>query len=251
MNMKRFILFAAACALLCGCGTSKSAAKQEQVVKPPKTCKILLAGDSTCAPRREKDRPKFGWGEKLADYLDGYEVINKAVGGRSSKSFIDEGRWDKLMELVNKGDVVMIQFGHNDEKKKSPDRYTEPYGSYYDNLCRFIDDVRAKEAIPVILTSISRRQFKADGTLKRTHGEYPAAAKKAAADKGVVALDIEEISYQWLTKLGDEPSVSRFFISVDGKDNTHFVEQGAIEVAEMTAKALKECGDPYLAGFVK
>lgn len=248
--MKRLFVLMAACALLWGCGTAKQASKV-QVVKPPKTCKVLLAGDSTCAPRREKDRPKYGWGECLAEYLDGYQVINRAVGGRSSKSFIDEGRWDKLMEKVEKGDVVLIQFGHNDEKKKAADRYTEPFGSFYDNLCRFIDEVKAKEAIPVILTSLSRRQFKSDGTLKRTHGQYPAAAKKAAADKGVVLLDIEEISYQWITSLGDEASKARFFVSVDGKDNTHLVELGAKEVAEMTAKALKECGEPYLAGLVK
>ena len=248
--MKRLLIYLAALTMLFGCGTSKSASRQQGPVKPPKTCKVLLAGDSTCAPRKEKDRPKWGWGEKLADYLDGYEVINKAMGGRSTKSFIDEGRWDKLMELVNKGDVVMIQFGHNDEKKKNPTVYAEAYGSYYENLCRFIDEVRAKGAVPVILTSISRRHFK-DGAPRRTHGEYPAAAKKAAADKGVVCLDIEELSFQWLTRLGDEPSMSRFMVSVDGKDNTHFVEEGADEVAAMTAGALKQCGDPYLEGLVK
>ena len=248
--MKRLLFFLTACVLLSGCGASKSAGKQAQVVKPDKTCKVFLAGDSTCAPRRDKDRPKWGWGEKLAECLDGYEVVNRAMGGRSSKSFIDEGRWAKLIEMVNKGDVVLIQFGHNDEKQKAPERYTEPFGSFYDNLYRFITEVKAKEAVPVILTSLSRRQFK-DGVLKRTHGDYPAAAKKAAADNGVVLLDIEELSWQWITNLGDEASASRFFVSVDGSDNTHLVEQGAIEVAQMTAKALKECGDPYLAGLVK
>ena len=178
-------------------------------------------------------------------------MVNLAVGGRSTKSYIDEGRWDKLIAKVSKGDVVLIQFGHNDEKKKSPDKYTAPFGDFYGNLCRFIDDVKAKDAVPVILTSLSRRQFDKDGILKHTHGEYPAAAKKAAADKGVVLLDIEQTSYEWLSALGEKESVSRFMFSVDGEDNTHFVELGAQEAAEITAKALKACGDPYLAGLVK
>lgn len=246
--MKRILLFLTVC-LLAGCGSSKGVTKT--AVKPDPACKVFLAGDSTCAPRREKDRPKWGWGEKLGEYLDGYEVVNLAVGGRSTKSYIDEGRWDKLIAKVSKGDVVLIQFGHNDEKKKSPDKYTAPFGDFYGNLCRFIDDVKAKDAVPVILTSLSRRQFDKDGILKHTHGEYPAAAKKAAADKGVVLLDIEQTSYEWLSALGEKESVSRFMFSVDGEDNTHFVELGAQEAAEITAKALKACGDPYLAGLVK
>ncbi len=246
--MKRILLFLTVC-LLAGCGSGKVATKT--AVKPDPSCKVFLAGDSTCAPRKEKDRPKWGWGEKLEALLDGYIVVNKAVGGRSTKSYIDEGRWDKLIAEVGKGDVVMIQFGHNDEKKKSPDKYTAPYGEFYGNLCRFIDEVKAKDAVPVILTSLSRRQFDKDGVLKHTHGEYPAAAKKAAADKGVALLDIEQLSYAWLSALGEKESVSRFMVSVDGEDNTHFVELGAQEAAEITAKALKESGEPYLAGLVK
>lgn len=245
--MKRILLFLTVC-LLAGCGSSKGVTKT--AVKPDPACKVFLAGDSTCAPRREKDRPKWGWGEKLGEYLDGYEVVNLAVGGRSTKSYIDEGRWDKLIAKVSKGDVVLIQFGHNDEKKKSPDKYAAPNGAYYDNLCRFIQEVKAKEATPVILTSLSRRQFK-DGVIKHTHGEYPAAAKKAAADNGVVALDIEQLSYDWLSSLGEKESASRFMFSVDGEDNTHLTELGADEIAEMVAQALKNSGNSYLAALVK
>lgn len=241
--MRRLFLILT-CLLLAGSATMTAAEK------PKKSCKVVLAGDSTCAKRKDSDRPKWGWGEKLENYLKGYKVVNRATGGRSTKSYIDEGRWDKLLEQVAKGDVVLIQFGHNDQKKKNADRYTEPYGAYYDNLCRMIADVKAKDAVPVILTSVTRRNFK-DGTPRRTHGEYPAAAKKAAADCGVVALDIEELSFQWLTNLGEEKSALRYMVSVDGKDNTHFVELGANEVAEMIAKALKKCGDPYLKAFVK
>lgn len=245
--MKRLFLFLTVC-LLAGCGTSKVATKTVQ--KPAADCVVYLAGDSTCAPRKDSDRPKWGWGEKLAEYLDGYTVVNKAVGGRSTKSYIDEGRWDKLIAMVKKGDVVFIQFGHNDEKKNSPEKYAAAFGDYYGNLSRFIAEVKAKEAVPVILTPMSRRHFK-EGNVVRTHKDYPDAAKKAAADGGVVALDIEQLTYEWLSSLGDEPSKLRFMVSADGKDNTHLVELGATEVAGIVAKALKECGNPYLAGLVK
>ncbi|MBO4340385.1 MAG: rhamnogalacturonan acetylesterase [Bacteroidales bacterium] len=241
--MKR-IFFLAVCLLL-GFSTTPSANAQNK--EHPV---VFLAGDSTCAPRQESARPKWGWGEKLELFLDGYTVVNKAVGGMSTKSFRDRGMWDKLIGQVEKGDVVLIQFGHNDEKVNSEEKYAEAFTDYYRNLCRFVAEVREKEAVPVILTSVSRRHFKS-GEPRRTHGDYPAAAIKAASDCGVVLLDIEETSFQWLEELGDEESAKRFMFSVDGKDNTHFVELGATEVAEMVAKALKECGDPYLSSLVK
>ena len=244
--MKRVFAFLSAFLIL-SCGTSRVAADK---VKPASDCVVYLTGDSTCAPRKESQRPKWGWGEKLAEYLDGYAVVNKAVGGQSTKSYLNEGRWEKVLEMVKKGDVVFIQFGHNDEHKNSESKYAEANGAYYDNLCRFIADVKAKEAVPVILTSLSRRHFK-NGTLQRSHKDYPAAAKKAAADGGAVVLDIEQLSFDWLTSLGDEASALRFMVSVDGSDNTHLVELGATEVASMVAHALKTCGNPYLAHLVK
>lgn len=231
--------------LMISCSLTTNAAE-----KPKENCRIFLAGDSTCAKRKDSDRPKWGWGEKLSDFLDGYKVVNKAAGGRSTKSYIAEGRWDKLLGEVVKGDVVMIQFGHNDQKKKNVDRYTEPFGEYYDNLCKMIKDVKEKKAIPVILTSVNRRNFK-DGEPRRTHRDYPDAAKKAANDMGVVVLDIEELSFQWLCKLGEEKSALRYMYSVDGSDNTHFVELGATEVAEMIAQSLKKCGNKYLEALSK
>lgn len=248
--MKRIFFILTAILLICGCSALAASAKSKKDKNKDKSIVVYLAGDSTCAPRKDSQRPKWGWGEKFAGYLAGYTVVNKAVGGQSTKSYIDEGRWDKLLEPVKKGDVVMIQFGHNDEHRDKPEKYTEAFGDFYGNLCRFIADVKAKDAVPVILTSLSRRHFK-DGVLKRSHRDYPDAAKKAAADNGVVLLDIEELSFEWLEALGEEESASRFFYSVDGKDNTHLVEQGADEVAAIVAKALKNCGDRKLARLVK
>lgn len=241
--MKRFLFLISL--LLISCSLTSNAAE-----KPKENCRIFLAGDSTCAKRKDSDRPKWGWGEKLADFLDGYKVINLAAGGRSTKSYIAEGRWDKLIGDVAKGDVVMIQFGHNDQKKNNVKTYTEPFGEYYDNLCKMITEVKAKKATPVILTSINRRQFR-EGEPRRNLRDYPAAAKKAANDMDVVVLDIEELSFQWLRELGEEKSALRYMYSVDGSDNTHFVELGATEVAEMIAKSLKKCGNKYLEALVK
>lgn len=217
---------------------------------PARKVVVYLAGDSTCAPKSESDRPKYGWGEKFATFLNGNKVENKAVGGKSTKTFRSGGQWEKLMQTVFAGDVILIQFGHNDESTtSSDDRGTTPE-EYYQNLCRFIAEAKSKGGIPVILTPICRREF-AGGVPKHTHQTYPDQAKKAASDKGAVLLDIEQLTYDWLATLGEEASASRFMVSVDGKDNTHLTEVGATEVAEIVAKALKACGDPTLSALVK
>ena len=211
---------------------------------------VYLAGDSTCAPKSESDRPKYGWGEKFASFLNGNKVENKAVGGKSTKTFRSGGQWENILKSVLPGDVILIQFGHNDESTNSlDDRGTTPE-EYYQNLCRYIAEAKSKEAIPVILTPICRRDF-ADGAPKHTHLSYPDQAKKAASDKVAVLLDIEQLTYDWLATLGEEASASRFMVSVDGKDNTHLTELGATEVAEIVSKALKTCGNSALESLVK
>ena len=214
------------------------------------SCTVFLAGDSTCAPS-ESLRPKWGWGEKFDMFLcDGVSLQNKAVGGKSTKTFISGGQWDKMLKLVSAGDVVLIQFGHNDENQTASDgRGTTPE-EFYTNLCGFIDDVKGKEAVPVILTSLCRRSF-TNGVVDHTHGEYLTKAKQAASDNSVVMLDIEQRSYEWLTALGEDASIPRYMVSVDPyNDNTHLTELGASEVAQMVALALKSCGNSYLSALI-
>ena len=256
--MKKLFALIAVGLLLCCCSDKddtpyeppKPKPKDELPKTPPTTCKVYLAGDSTCAAKTESERPKYGWGEKLAPYLNGFTVENRAVGGKSTKTFISGGQWAKLLKSVVRADVVLIQFGHNDENQTASDgRGTTPE-EFYTNLCGFISDVKDKGAVPVILTPLCRRSF-TDGAINHTHGDYLDAAKQAAADASAVLLDIEQLSFNWLTSLGEEASASRYMFSVDGADNTHLTELGADEVAEMVATALKNSNNSYLAALVK
>ena len=128
--MKRFVYCLLAGLIIMGCGVQKNASQKNNPQR------IFLAGASTCSNYDESQRPQYGWGEKLQKCLSGTAVFNHAKAGRSTKSFIDEGRWDALLSEVKSGDVVVITFGHNDEKIKDPKRYAAPYGEYYENLCR-------------------------------------------------------------------------------------------------------------------
>src|SRR6476620_4900990 len=142
---------------------------------PSKPITIYLAGDSTMAPKEAKARPETGWGERLQQYFDSTRVRidNRARNGRSSKSFIAEGLWQRIVDSLQAGDYVFIQFGHNDESPdKGPEHYTTP-AEYRANLMRMVADVRARNANPVLLTSVSRRKFDKAGKTVDTHGEYP------------------------------------------------------------------------------
>ena len=204
---------------------------------------IHLMGDSTMA---EKDIPKAGaergWGMMLQNFLDPSEVnvINYAQNGRSTKSFIDLGLWDKVYEAVKPGDYVFIQFGHNDSKADDPARYAAPWGAYQDNLRMFVDGVREKGGTPVLLTPVARRWFK-EGKLDRNcHADYPAAMKAVAQEKGVTLLDVTTPTLDWIEGLGDEASKAYFMISTGKNDNTHLVPAGARKVTEIVCGLLEE-----------
>src|SRR6186997_493982 len=124
---------------------------------------IFLAGNSTCAAKEPDKRPETGWGEMLGQHFkDGkVRIENRAMNGRSTKSFISEGRWQAIIDEVKKGDYVFVQFGHNDESKDKGERYTPPE-DYRKNLVRFISEVRSKGGFPVLLTPVMRRRFDKD-----------------------------------------------------------------------------------------
>lgn len=202
---------------------------------------IHLIGGSTCSSYTEKQRPQYGWGEMLSEALGvDVEVVNHAKPGRSSKSFISEGRWDKALGQMKKGDYLLIQFGHNDQKKKDSTRYTAPFEEYYANLCRFISESASKGVQPVLVTSVSRRRFSEDGHARRTLGRYPAAMRKVAKDTGTPLIDVEQQSFEWLEKTGDEASKPYYMVSVNGTDNTHLTKAGAALYAGFVAEGLKK-----------
>ena len=202
---------------------------------------IHLMGDSTMA---EKDltggNPERGWGMMFQNFVDdSFRVVNYAQNGRSTKSFIDRGLWDKVYGALQPGDYVFIQFGHNDAKADDPERYAPAFGAYQDNLRKFIRGAREKGATPVLLTPVARRWFK-NGKLDRNcHTDYPAAMKQVADEMGVTLLDITTASLDWLESLGDEASKAYFMISTGKDDNTHTVARGARKVTEIVCDAVR------------
>src|ERR1041384_3953922 len=147
---------------------------------------IYLAGDSTMAQKLPEKRPETGWGEALQQFFDERKVRieNHAQNGRSTRTFISENRWQAIVDKLKPGDYVFIQFGHNDESKEKTDRYTSPE-DFRQNLLRFVADVRAKQATPVLLTPVMRRRFDSQGVFHDTHGEYPDIVRNVAAEQKV------------------------------------------------------------------
>jgi pectinesterase len=127
---------------------------------PDKTTTIFIIGDSTAANKDlSKGKLERGWGMALQAYFDDNIIVdNHAVNGRSSKSFIDEGRWDKVLAKMKPGDYVIIQFGHNDEKPQ-PDRHTDPGSTFDYNLAKFVRETREHGGIPVLMNCVVRRNW--------------------------------------------------------------------------------------------
>jgi lysophospholipase L1-like esterase len=200
---------------------------------------LYIAGDSTAAQKYADAAPETGWGMALPFFLrKDLAVANHAVNGRSSKSFVDEGRLDAILALIRPGDLLLIQFAHNDEKTADPTRYTEPWTTYQDYLRLYIDGARAKGARPVLVTPVERRKFDASGNAVPTHGEYPAAMRALAKEESVTLLDIQALSLALWQELGVEETKKYFNWTDTEQDNTHFNPPGAIAIARLVAREL-------------
>ena len=206
------------------------------------TTTIHLMGDSTMAEKDLKGgNPERGWGMMFPNFLDdSVQVINYAQNGRSTKSFIDKGLWDKVQANLKPGDWLFIQFGHNDSKESDPERYAPAFGAYQDNLRTFVRTAKAAGVNPVLLTPVARRWFKTDGLDRNCHTDYPAAMAQVAAEENVPLLDITTATLDWLEGLGDEASRQYFMISTGKDDNTHTVASGARKVTEIVCGKIKE-----------
>ncbi|GEC04290.1 hypothetical protein SSP24_19450 [Streptomyces spinoverrucosus] len=206
---------------------------------PPRTRTIYIAGDSTAAQKYADAAPETGWGMALPFFLHhDLKVANHAVNGRSSKSFVDEGRLDAIFAAIRPGDFLLIQFGHNDAKSADPTRYTEPWTTYQDHLRLYIAGARARGARPVLATSVERRRFDANGNARPSHGEYPAAMRALAEEEGVALLDIQALSIALWQELGVEETKKYFNWTETEQDNTHFNPPGAIAVARLVVREL-------------
>ncbi len=200
---------------------------------------LYIAGDSTAAQKYADAAPETGWGMAIPFFLHKDLVVaNHAVNGRSSKSFVDEGRLDAILGVIRPGDLLLVQFGHNDEKTTDPSRYTEPWTTYQDYLRMYIDGARARGARPVLATSVERRKFDAAGTALPTHGDYPAAMRALAQEERVALLDIQALSLALWQRLGVEETKKYFNWTATEQDNTHFNPPGAIAVARLVAQEL-------------
>ncbi|NNC12766.1 rhamnogalacturonan acetylesterase [Planctomonas sp. JC2975] len=203
---------------------------------------IRLAGDSTVAPPKPLEHPLSGWGGYLHEYVAD-DIVNYAVGGATTASFIDEGRWPALLNDLQPGDTVIIQFGHNDQKARP---LSEAMDAYRDRLTSFLDDVRAKGATPVLATSPERRLFTDDG-LRMSHGGYPQIVRDLGRDEDVPVIDLTAFTRWLYTWLGRDDARCLFVHFGPGEsqywpdgvhDDTHFNTHGARALAAFVAHSL-------------
>lgn len=200
-----------------------------------------------------KDYPETGWGMPFSYFFANDVIVdNRAKNGRSTRTFISEGRWQGILNELQANDVVFIQFGHNDQSKHKTDRYTTP-AQFNANLKRFIQDVRSKNAEPILMTPITRRYFNEDGSIKDTHPIYADLVRDVAKQTSVSFIDMERVTQAYFQAMGDEMSALRFMhIKPDlhpnypngVKDNTHLNALGAREVAQLVLTELKTLNHP-------
>lgn len=215
---------------------------------PPDTITIYLVGDSTMSEKEVKAYPETGWGMPFRYFFDETVVVeNHARNGRSTRTFITEGRWQAISDKLKADDYVFIQFGHNDESKEKTDRYTSP-ADYKINLTRFINESLAKGAVPVLLTPVARRRFDEQGNIRVSHPEYSPLVHEVAKQLNVAFIDLDKRSQALYQQFGKENSKLLFLQLKPGEhpnypegkdDNTHFNELGARLIAQIVLEEIQ------------
>lgn len=235
-----------------------------------KTMTIYLIGDSTVADYfleedyQTKKFPQVGWGQMFQSFFqkDSLKLVksslgnatevkvdDRAKGGRSTRTFFQEGRWSSVYKSLKKGDIVMIQFGHNDASVEKTERYVNIEG-YKEFLRLFINQTKEKGATPILLTPVARNYPWKDGKLTNVHGDYPQAVKDVAKELNVRIIDLNELSMDFFSSKGQDFVTNNYFMNFDSgifsgypngqKDNTHFQTAGGIEVARLVFNAMKK-----------
>ena len=215
---------------------------------------IYIIGDSTV----DDNQPPFrGWGWALPRYVrEGVTVKNHALRGRSSRSFRAEGLFEPVEKALGPGDLLLIQFGHNDEK--DDERHTDPDTTFPEELWRYCAAALSRGAQPVLITPVCRRFFGGDGSLFYTHGEYPRAIRILAAEKGIPLCDLKAASRALYRSLGEQGTAELFVRLAPGEnpdfpeghdDRSHFNPHGATVIAGLVAEGLKQL--PECAGYLK
>ena len=218
---------------------------------------VYVIGDSTASVYEADLYPRTGWAQHLQDDFRPAcaKVQDKALSGRSSKSFLEAGAWTPIKAALRAGDFVLIQFGHNDEKREDAARFTEPFGSFQQYLSTYIDDALAAGATPILLTPIERNNW-SDGKLKSTHGDYPEAVRALGEMRKLAVVDMTQLTHAYLERLGQAASTKLFMNLAAGEspnypngnsDNTHLQEQGARAVAALALAELARLRNPLAA----
>jgi len=209
--------------------------------------RLVITGDSTASDYSTDHAPRTGWGQALAAQ-DGLEVVNRALSGASTRSFIEAGLLDRALDDLSAGDLLLVCFGHNDGK--DDDRYADPEVAFPANLRRFVSGARDRGATPVLLTSIERRRF-AGGELLSTHGQYPAQTRAVARAEDVPLIDLTAATHALWQSQGVEESKRSFLWLSPGEwpgypggeqDDTHLSAVGAALVAGLVADGLAQIG---------
>lgn len=210
---------------------------------------IFICGDSTAAYYAPEIGPIMGWGQVLGEFVPGVKIVNCAVGGRSTKSFLAEGRLVAIEQQLQPGDLLLIQFTHNDTSDLVW-RHTDPYTSFMSNLALYVDTARLRGAIPVLMTPIPRCWWR-NGTLTDAHGAYPRAIRLLAATRNVPLIDVLAESEKALLAMGEEESMKLYMNVAPGlypsypngsADTTHTQRGGAELFARIAAQGLTELG---------
>lgn len=217
---------------------------------PKKKITVYLIGDSTMAIKNVKAYPETGWGMPFVYFFDSTVTVdNRAQNGRSTRTFMDEHRWQPVVDNLQEGDYVFIQFGHNDEVPTKKSYTTED--EFKNNLMKYITDTRGKKALPVLLTPVARRKFDSTGHIVGTHEAYSQIVRNVAAATHVPLIDLDAKSQALLQQWGVERSKLLFNQLAPGEhpnypkgveDNTHFNELGARVMAQLVLKGMQELG---------
>jgi lysophospholipase L1-like esterase len=204
---------------------------------------IYLVGDSTVTDQDKE--PAASWGQMLPRFLKAeIAVANHAKSGATLKSFLADLRLDKVLSRMKQGDWLLIQFGHNDQKKQWPQTYADSATTYRAYLRAYIAEARLRGATPILLTSPERRNFDSAGRIRPSHGAYPDAVRVVALEEGVPLIDLQAATIKFYEALGPQRSPLAF--NDNGRDQTHHNNYGAYEIARMVAAGMA-ASDPRLA----
>jgi len=258
--------------------TSYNSIKEEKQEGKDVVTTVYLIGDSTMAnytgdydPGKDYMKTRYpvtGWGQVFQIFLvsDSLFMVNNSIktksaivddrarGGRSTRTFFQEGRWRSVFESLKNDDLVIMQFGHNDAAESMTERYVTIEG-YKEFLRLFVSQTREKGALPIILTPVARNYPWKDGKLQNVHGLYDQAVKDIAKEMNVFLIDLNKKSMAFFTKKGESYSAENYFMNLPAgkyeaypegqKDNTHFQPQGAIEVARLVFEGMKELNSNF------